>query len=43
MVDDGRRRPRPRPVGIEGDERSDARERALLLLYESDRLLGFLK
>lgn len=33
MADDGRRR--PRPVGIEGDERSDARERALLLLYES--------
>lgn len=33
MANDGRRR--PRPVGIEGDERSDARERALLLLYES--------
>ncbi len=26
---------RPRPLGIEGDERTDARERALLLLYEA--------
>ena len=33
MTSQGRRR--PRPVGLEGDERTDARERALLLLYES--------
>ncbi len=33
MTQHGRRR--SRPVGLEGDERSDARERALLLLYES--------
>jgi N utilization substance protein B len=33
MTEEGRRR--PRPTGLEGDERSDARERALLLLYES--------
>ena len=33
MTSEGRRR--PHPVGLEGDERTDARERALLLLYES--------
>ena len=33
MATHGRRR--PRPDGLEGDERSDARERALLLLYEA--------
>ncbi|MFN8023344.1 MAG: transcription antitermination factor NusB [Acidimicrobiales bacterium] len=33
MTDDGRRR--PRHDGLPGDDRSDARERALLLLYES--------
>jgi transcription antitermination protein NusB len=27
---------KPRPVGLEGDARTDARERALLLLYEAD-------
>lgn len=32
----GRRRPRPTEFeGLEGDERSEARERALLLLYEA--------
>lgn len=33
MANHGRRR--PRPDGLEGDERSDARERALLLLFEA--------
>ncbi len=33
MTSPGRRR--PRTLGPEGDERSDARERALLLLYEA--------
>ncbi|MEX0848503.1 MAG: transcription antitermination factor NusB [Ilumatobacteraceae bacterium] len=33
---DRSRRDRPRPAGLDGDARTDARERAMLLLYEAD-------